>query len=136
MMNTRATRDFEDEITSDTGKQQQTGSALDELIECQLREISNQNNLQIQHTERFNEIVSQYEERIGSIEGKQEQIIATVQNLTDSISALTKGFEAIKNKSKVWDRTCENKFQAAQAELTTRVFEFAVKEVKSFDART
>ena len=136
MMNTRATRDFEDEITSDTGKQRQTGSALDELIECQLREISNQNNLQIQHTERFNEIVSQYEERIGSIEGKQEQIIATVQNLTDSISALTKGFEAIENKSKVWDRTCENKFQAAQAELTTRVFDFAVKEVKSFDART
>ena len=137
MMNTRATRrDFEDEITPDTGEQRQTGSVLDELIECQLREISNQNNLQIQHTERFNEIVSQYEERIGSIEGKQEQIIATLQNLTDSISALAKGFEAIENKSKVWDWTCEDKFQAAQAELTTRVFDFAVKEVKSFDART
>ena len=49
MMNTRATRrNFEDEITLDTGEQRQTGS--------------NQNNLQIQHTERFNETISQYEE--------------------------------------------------------------------------
>lgn len=60
MMNTRGTRrDNEDEITPETGEQRQTSSVLDKLIECQLREINNQNNLQIQHTERFNEIVSQ-----------------------------------------------------------------------------
>jgi hypothetical protein len=133
-MNTRSTRrDLVDE-ENDTDEQRPNGSVLDELIEHQLRTISDQNNLHIQQTERFNQVINQYEERIGKIEDRQERIVTNVKGLNDNVVALVERIDLIEKRGKVWDAN-EGKAQIAYAELTTRVEESLTKELQVVDAK-
>jgi hypothetical protein len=133
-MNTRSTRrDLVDE-ENDTDEQRPTGSVLDELIEHQLRTISDQNNLHIQQTERFNQVINQYEERIGKIEDRQERIVTNVKGLNDNVVALVERIDLIEKRGKVWDAN-QGKAQIAYAELTTRVEESLTKELQVVDAK-
>ena len=107
---------------------------MDELIEHQLRTISDQNNLHIQQTERFNQVINQYEERIGKIEDRQERIVTNVKGLNDNVVALVERIDLIEKRGKVWDAN-EGKAQIAYAELTTRVEESLTKELQVVDAK-
>ena len=107
---------------------------MDELIEHQLRTISDQNNLHIQQTERFNQVINQYEERIGKIEDRQERIVTNVKGLNDNVVALVERIDLIEKRGKVWDAN-QGKAQIAYAELTTRVEESLTKELQVVDAK-